>query len=275
MNLKNKLLAFLLCGIIALFFCFYSYTQIHSLTVTRYTVSIKNLPATFEGFTILQLSDLHSKNYGAAQEQLLELINKQNFDMVALTGDFVDKKDPSIEPSINLLKGLTDKPMFFVPGNHDWWTNFALQEPLKSLGVAILQNQAVKYIKDGEHIWILGVDDPYTDRDNLKGSLEQVDDSAAKILLAHAPNIYDEAIRSNIDLVLTGHTHGGQVRLPLVGAIVAPGQGFFPKLDYGLYAKNSTSMVINGGIGESALPIRFNSRPEIVLITLKKYANPS
>ncbi len=133
----------------------------------------------------------------------------------------------------------------------------------------ILENSNYKYVKGDEYIWIVGVDDPYLGKDNLDLAMEGIHDTLPRLLLAHAPNIFPAAIQSKIQLVMTGHTHGGQVRLPILGAIVAPGQGFFPEFDYGLFSSNSTKMVINGGLGESVLPIRFYNRPEIVLITLQ------
>jgi len=250
-------------------FISYMFFEVKNVAVTKYSIPISNLPSTLNGFTILHLTDLHSKEYGNDQKQLIDLINRYKFDMVAITGDFVDKGNPRTDPAINLIKGLTDKPIFFVPGNHEWWNNYKIKEQLISEGVLVLENSNHKYFKGEEHMWIIGVDDPYLGKDNLDLALEGIDDSSPRLLLAHAPNIYPSAIQSNIDLVMTGHTHGGQVRLPIIGAIVAPGQGFFPKLDYGLFSSNSTKMVINGGLGESVLPIRFHNRPEIVLITLE------
>ena len=246
----------------------YLYFDLHSIAVKRYTIAISKLPIEFQGFTILHLSDLHSKKYGDGQRYLIELINRQQFDAVAITGDLVDKSNPGMEPAIALVKGLQSKPLFFVPGNHEWWTNYEIKSPLKDHGVQILENGHFKYNIGNSHIWIMGVDDPYLGRDQLNMALEGVSDSVPKVLLAHAPNIFSKAVEANVDLVLVGHTHGGQIRLPLVGAVVAPGQGLFPKFDYGHFTSGSTNMIINGGLGESVLPIRFYNRPEIVLVTL-------
>lgn len=239
-----------------------------TIEVRKYTILIPNLPREFEGFNILHISDLHSKWLGHKQDYLLETINKYKFDIVAITGDLVDKRDPKMEPGLTLVEGLKKKPIFFVPGNHEWWSGYNVKEPLESLNVYILENTSFKFSKGDSHIWISGVDDPYLDRDDLDKCLLAIDDTEPTVLLAHAPNIFNKAIISKIPLVLVGHTHGGQVRLPLIGAIVAPGQGLFPKYDYGLYKSGNTNMVINGGLGESVLPIRFNMRPEIVLVTL-------
>lgn len=246
----------------------YLFFEVHSVAVKKYVIPIRNLPSAFDGFTILHLSDLHSKTFGENQKRLLDLISQFEFDMVAFTGDMDNKYGPDFKPGLELIQGLKHKPVYFVPGNHDWLTGYQFREQLLEIGVHILENKTEKLDINGEHIWILGVDDPYLGRDRLDEALSFVSDSAPKVLLAHAPNIYDLATQSGIDLILAGHTHGGQVRLPLIGAIVAPGQGFFPKYDYGLFSNGKTRMIITGGLGESVLPIRFHIMPEIVLIKL-------
>lgn len=246
----------------------YSLSENSTIAVRRHTVQIPNLPREFEGFNILHISDLHSKWFGDKQEYLLETINEHKFDIVVITGDLVNKRDPKVEPAISLIEGLKEKSIFFVPGNHEWLSGYTIKEPLESLGVHILENISFKFGKGNSHIWISGVDDPYLGKDDLNKCLSQIDDNEPNILLAHAPNIFNKASMLKIPLVLVGHTHGGQVRLPLIGAIVAPGQGLFPKYDYGRFNSQNTIMIINGGLGESVLPIRFNIQPEIVLISL-------
>ena len=266
--MKNVLLsrrAFIFGGIGAVSYLFF---DIHSIAVKRYTIPIPKLPNEFDGFTILHLTDLHSKEYGNGQKRLLNLINRQSYDIVVITGDLVDKSDPNLEPAMALVRSLSSTPVFFVPGNHEWWTGFRIKSQLEAEGVILLKNTAFKFEKGSSHIWILGVDDPYLGRDKLDGAVSEVKDIRPKVLLAHAPNIFPSAVKSNVELVLVGHTHGGQVRLPLVGAIVVPGQELFPKFDYGQFTSSSTNMIINGGLGESVLPVRFFNRPEIVLVKL-------
>jgi predicted MPP superfamily phosphohydrolase len=245
----------------------YWYFELNSVAVKRYTVKIKDLPPQFDGFTILHLTDLHSKEYGTNQKGLLALINKQEYDLVAITGDLVDQNNSVVDPAIDLIKNLK-KPIYFVPGNHDWWTNYTSREPLLSHGVHILENKSEKIVKGEKHIWLIGVDDPFTGRDDLDKAFQTVNDQMPRLLLAHAPKIYPAAIKKEIDLVLVGHTHGGQVRIPFVGAISVPGQGWFPEFDYGVFQSGTTTMIINGGLGESMLPLRIHNRPEIVLVTL-------
>jgi len=247
----------------------YSFAETKAIAITRYSIRINNLPPFFKGFTILHLSDLHSKWFGAGQDRLLEEIKKHRYDMVAITGDLIDKDNPDPEPGLQLVKNLTDKPIYFVPGNHEWWSGYHIRESLLKHGVKVLENRAEKFELGQQYIWVLGVDDPYLGRDDIQQAMTDVEERPPKILLAHAPGIYERAINSKIDLVLVGHTHGGQIRIPLIGALVAPGQGLFPEFVYGLYTTGSTKMIISNGLGESVLPIRFNASPEIALITLE------
>lgn len=248
----------------------YSLFEVRRLKAVRYTVVIKDLPRGLDGLTILHLSDLHDKEFGEKQEALVSLINRQHFDLVAVTGDLVNRKKPRVQPGLDLIRQLRGKPVFFVPGNHDWWTGFEYRDRLAGAGARVLVNEAERLRINGEHLWVVGVDDPFLRRDDLDGALSEVTDaSAPRILLAHAPRIFEDAARAGVDLVLAGHTHGGQVRLPLIGALITPGGGFFPKFDYGEYTTGKTTMIITGGLGESHLPIRFNIPPEIVLVTLK------
>ena len=182
-----------------------------SIAVRKYTIRISNLPQEYEGFTILHLSDLHSKWFGDEQKYLLKTINQEQFDLVAITGDLVNKTDPKLEPGLELIKGLKDKPVFFVPGNHEWWSGYKMREPLLSLGVHILENHSFKLKKGHKHLWLTGVDDPYSGRDDLEKSLTNIDDDGPIILLAHAPEIFPKGVKSKIDLILVGHTHGGQI----------------------------------------------------------------
>lgn len=248
----------------------YIYVETYSIEVKHYTIPIEGLPEKFEGFTILHITDLHSKRFGEKQENLLGIISKQQFDIIALTGDLIDKGRAEPEPTAELLEGLNHSEIYFVPGNHEHKTDYEnFKEIFHSHEVTILENRAVKYGTDDSHLWLLGVDDPYLGLARLDKALEGVTSGAPLILLAHAPGIYAEAVKKDIDLLLVGHTHGGQIRVPFFGAVYVSGQGFPPKFDYGIFPSNSTHMVINAGLGESVIPFRFNMRPEVVLITLE------
>lgn len=253
----------------------YLYLERLSLALRRYQVGIKNLPGAFEGFTILHLSDLHDKEFGSGAEELIELVRQERFDMVALTGDLVRGDRPLFTPALELvagLKALGPRPIFSVLGNHDWRLNRGQEfnERLRDAGVGVLTNRSELIEKGKDRLRVVGVDDPVTQRDRLEHALRDVDGEVPRLLLAHSPQIFPQAIEKGMDLLLVGHTHGGQIRIPVLGAPYVPRMGFFPPWDYGLYHSGTSTMIVSGGLGESGLPVRFNIRPELSLITLRR-----
>jgi uncharacterized protein len=257
----------------------YLYVESHSLALRRYLVAIRDLPPAFAGFTILHLSDLHDKEFGNAGEELISLIRQESFDMVALTGDLVNGERPRLTPALDLVAGLQaiwGRPIFSVCGNHDWRLGRApeFNDRLGEAGVQVLSNSSTLLERGKDRIWIVGVDDPVTSRDRLDLALRETDNRSPRLLLSHSPQIYPQAITTGMDLILSGHTHGGQIRIPMLGAAYVPKMGFFPAWDYGLFNDGATTLIVSGGLGESALPIRFNMRPELALITLQCSPEP-
>lgn len=251
----------------------YLYYQKTSVAVRRYEVPVRNLPRSFEGFTILQLTDLHDKEFGAQGADLIELMSGLSFDMVALTGDLVVGEDPSLLPALELVRGIrsfSGSPIFSVSGNHEWGLEHAplFNRKLAAEGVRVLSNQATFLERGKERLFVAGVDDPVTKRDRLESTLSETDANFPRVLLAHSPHPFEQAVQAGVEVVLAGHTHGGQVRFPLVGAAYVPSMGYFPRYDYGLYRRGKTTMIVNAGLGESFVPVRFNVRPEVVLATL-------
>ena len=172
-------------------------------------------------------------------------------------------------------------PVYYVTGNHEAsLSNYSeFQMNLVALGVGVLENQAVQLEQDGERITLIGLSDPnFTIRGDMFGEvpamvatkLENLLDteSGYNILLSHRPELFETYVNCGVDLVFSGHAHGGQFRLPFVGRLIAPNQGLFPQYDAGLYADGNTNMVVSRGIGNSIIPFRFNNRPEIVLVEL-------
>jgi uncharacterized protein len=251
----------------------YLYLERLAVAVRRYRVQVAGLPASFEGFTILHLSDLHEKRFGTGAEDLVRLIRHERFDIVAMTGDFVVGDDPVLTPALELISGIrsvADAPFYSVCGNHDWMLERGneLNERLASAGVRVISNRSAAIDRGRERLWILGVDDPVTHRDRLHQALRGTDRDRPRLLLSHSPHPFHQAVENGVDLMLAGHTHGGQVRLPLIGATFVPSMGFFPRFDYGMFRSRKTSLIVSGGLGESGLPIRFNIRPEVSLVTL-------
>ena len=142
----------------------------------------------------------------------------------------------------------------------------------------ILENQKVQITREGESITIMGIDDPSFQEDYLFGDSESVarqaitdlqnESDGYTILLSHRPELFDLYVETEMDLVFSGHAHGGQFHLPFIGGLVAPNQGLFPKYDAGLFSEGSTTMIVSRGVGNSIIPIRFNNRPEIIVATL-------
>lgn len=143
-----------------------------------------------------------------------------------------------------------------------------------SAGVIVLHDESIVIEKDGQTIQMIGIDDPdfsYIAADKIVSTkLETMDiKEGFTLMLSHRPELFDSYVENEIDLVLSGHAHGGQVRIPLIGGLIAPDQGLFPKYDAGVYSEGNTTMVVSRGIGNSVIPIRINNRPEIVLIELQ------
>ena len=149
---------------------------------------------------------------------------------------------------------------------------------MEAAGVTVLDDAQVKFEVSGESITVIGVNDPAFHADYLMGDTEVInqklaelaaEDSGFTILLSHRPELFETYVDHDMNLVLTGHAHGGQFRLPLIGGLIAPNQGLFPKYDAGLYSEGGTNMIVSRGLGNSIIPFRFNNRPEVVLIELE------
>lgn len=236
-----------------------------------YSIESCRIPKAFDGFTITQISDLHSKK---VNDNLYKLIDG---DIVVFTGDIVDKSDNDTFYVIDTINKITKNiPAYYVTGNHEA-ANLRIYSLVEryAKNVHFLHNEEV-FIKKGDAaIKIIGLDDlefSYLTQSKLPelpdDRLQNFDMSDYTVALSHSPNNIETFAKYNPDLVLSGHTHGGQFRLPVIGAIYAPGQGLFPKYDKGYYHINDTDLVISGGIGCSRLPIRVNCPAEINNIVL-------
>lgn len=241
------------------------------------TVKIKSdkLPESFLGYRIVHVSDLHNAVFGKENEKLVSLIESASPDIIAITGDMIDSRSTNVDVALDLAEKLVQTaPCYYVTGNHEARKNAEfkkLEKGLEGLGVTVLRNEKVYIERGDEELTLIGIDDPtFTSSvsENLS-SLCQEDDGFT-VLLAHRPELFEIYTENNVDLALCGHAHGGQFVLPFVGGLVAPGQGFFPKYDSGLYEKDGTNMVVSRGIGNSIIPIRFNNRPEVVLVEFER-----
>ena len=253
-----------------------------ALEVNEYEVVSDRIPQGFEGFRIAQVSDLHNAEFGEGNEKLIQLLSQTDPDIIVLTGDLIDSRHTDIEIALDFARqAIKLAPVYYVSGNHEARVREYedLKMGLAEAGVVILENQNVQITREGESITLMGIDDPSFQEDYLFGDSESVarqaiddlqnESEGYTILLSHRPELFDLYVDTGMDLVFSGHAHGGQFRLPFVGGLVAPNQGFFPKYDAGQFNEENTTMIVSRGVGNSIIPIRFNNRPEIVLVTLR------
>lgn len=279
-KIKKRIL-FTLIAIITLVFFFYF--QNNSIVITESTIDSKRIPAGFNDYKIVQLSDLHSKTYGNRQNVLVKKVSKTKPDLIVFTGDLVDSKNYNEETSLDLMRELIPiAPIYFVTGNHEWWSGKfdILEKELNDIGVKVLRNTNNVITKGHEKIQIIGIDDPaYVNDSNtersiteaaIENSVEEMEDDDFKILLSHRPEFFSIYSKYGIDVVFSGHAHGGQVRIPFVGGLIAPNQGFLPKYTAGKHDLDNTSMFVNRGLGNSIIPLRVFNRPEIIVLTLSR-----
>lgn len=244
-----------------------------AVQVSTYTVSSAKLPREFEGYRIAQVSDLHNAEFGPGQGRLLGRLREANPHMIALTGDLVDSHKTDTALALDFARqAVAIAPTYYVTGNHEAWLGEGLEpflEQLEATGVIILRDRALELEHGGSSITLAGVDDPDAASAPLSQRLEGlVGKEDYEILLAHRPESLKTYAGAGADLVLSGHAHGGQVRLPLVGGLVAPGQGLFPDYDAGVYQEGEMTLAVSRGLGNSLIPVRVNNRPELVLLTL-------
>ncbi len=254
-----------------------------ALTVSRITVRGARIPAGFDGFRIAQVSDLHDAEFGEGNEKLLDMLAECEPDIIVMTGDLIDANRTDIDLTLRFAEGAVDiAPVYYVTGNHEgavmeYWI---LREGMAAFGVNILSDRVCRLTRGGDTLLLAGLDDPnFATREEInEGFPAMIENKLARlingsdeytVLLAHRPEYIDSYIAGGADLVLSGHAHGGQIRLPFIGGLAAPGQGLFPKYDAGLYSVGGSDMIVSRGLGNSLFPLRVNNRPEIVLITLE------
>lgn len=253
-----------------------------ALEVNTYTVIGSRIPKGFSGFRIAQISDLHNASFGENNERLLSLLEEAQPDMIAITGDLIDSRRTDVEVALRFAReAVKIAPCYYVTGNHEARVSVyaELKAGLEAAGVTVLENEKVTIQRSGEEITVLGVDDPSFLADYLFGDAAEVTEQALAelaaeedsytVLLAHRPELFQVYADSGVDLVFSGHAHGGQFRIPLIGGLVAPNQGFFPQYDSGLHTQGSTNMLVSRGLGNSIVPLRINNRPEIVVAVLQ------
>ena len=278
---KKRIIVLAVVAAVLLAFVIWTAWGNTALELNTYTISSDKLPEAFDGYRIAHVSDLHNAEMGKSNEKLLDMMREAEPDSIAITGDIIDSRNTDVEIALEFTKAAMEiAPCYYVTGNHEARVSEydELKEGLIEQGVVVLDDERIEIELSGETIALLGVNDPSFETDYLfgdsetvmKNRLQEISDAENKftILLSHRPELFEIYADNNVDLVLSGHAHGGQFRLPFVGGLVAPNQGLFPKYDAGLYTEENTNMIVSRGIGNSILPFRFNNRPEVILIEL-------
>lgn len=265
-----KIIFIFVIAVIAVIYLYWGNTKIG---VTNITVTSENIPDEFNGFKIVHISDLHNAEFGDGQKDLIGKIEAQDADIIVITGDMIDSRRTDVDKAVELITGLGNKiPVYYVTGNHESRVREynELESKLIENGVTVLKNESVKIEKDGSFINIIGVDDPSfgMSANDIFHTVSELKTDGYDVLLSHRPELFETYCESGAELVLCGHAHGGQVRIPFAGGLVAPNQGLFPEYTAGSYKSGSTEMIVSRGLGNSIIPLRVNNPPELVVITL-------
>jgi hypothetical protein len=252
-----------------------------ALSIERVEVEIAGLPPEFGGFTIAHITDIHGRRLDPAGA-LVAAVRAAGPDIIVATGDFVDGSLSELGRVTPLIRALREvAPVYAVSGNHDYragWPSVAAA--LRECGVVVLENDHVSLVRGPVQLILAGVSDPTTRRHDLGAAVPQ-DSAAPVILLAHGPALHQRlrdgedaepelALLDAVSLTVAGHTHGGQIKLPLIGAVTnASGRPFPRSYIQGLSWEGSGWLYISRGLGYTILPVRFLSRPELAIVTLR------
>lgn len=247
------------------------------LEVNRHSLVSEKIPAPFDNYKIVHLSDLHNEAYGPNQQALIDKILAEDPDLIVISGDSVDRYTGDWANSLTVLEELAKvKPVYFSTGNHEYWTSIHKDAAaiLAETGAVYLKNESLWIEKEGQQISLSGIDDPwyFQEQGGFRNMLLQMGQDLPEgfhMLISHRPERQDQYIEAGFDLAFTGHAHGGQIRLPFTQGLIAPNQGLFPKLTTGLHEKSGKHLMVSRGLGNPLKYPRFFNAPEIVVITLK------
>lgn len=253
----------------------WGYYQNHHIVVTEYTYQNDKIDEELDGYTIVQVSDLHNQSFGFNEKTLIKKIETAEPDIIVVTGDTIDSAHGSYKRSLDFLKEINKlAPVYFITGNHEKWLEKkkpekinAFYKEIEEAGINIIDNETVKIC---DTFYLIGLADDELGGSKLRELTENLPKDSLKILLAHEPKYYDNYSAYDMDLVLTGHVHGGQFIIPGMGGFVSPEFTFFPELYEGEHIYGDTTMIISRGLGNSLIPLRINNYPELVVIKLNK-----
>lgn len=267
---KRLVILFVIMIVFGIFFWF----ENHHLVASEYDIVSEKVGADLDGYRIVQISDLHNALFGNANEKLIVKIIEEKPDIIVITGDIVDSNHTRMEVALSFVEAAARIcPVYYVTGNHEYWLLKTEQQRLFSgitnAGATLLYNEGIVIEQGADKFVLLGLDDQDLMTDKLGVLMSQVKEDQLSLLLAHEPQYIDHYAEFGVDVVMAGHAHGGQFRLPFIGAVVAPDQGFHPTYTQGLYEEKDTKMIVSRGLGNSVIPVRLFNDPEIVTVTLK------
>ena len=257
--------------------------QNKKLKVRKTTLKFDKLPQAFDNFKIAQVSDIHCDRVGHSDLSFIKKIKDFNPDIIVITGDVLDSYNNDMDIAYNILSQLAIiAPCYFVSGNHELRLPEEYEQLInimKKLNITYMNNSNLLITKNNESINLVGVEDYnfFKNEDNLNHRANFIETLKElyspdhfNILLSHRPEKFPIYADLKYELIFSGHAHGGQWRLPFIGGIFSPSQGFFPKYTNGNYVLEDSTIIVSQGLGNSSFPIRINNRIELVLATLKK-----
>lgn len=281
--MKRKKTRIILAVVILIVTVAYLFWQNNAIEVSYFNYYDASIPESFDGYKIVQVSDLHNKDFG---NQLINKVTDEDPDIIVVTGDVIDRNRTDIPVAVEAMSYLMEiAQVYFVTGNHEIASGVYadLQEEMSRIGVIDLDNATEIIEIDGMAIGMIGIEDPlFLLLEDIEaiGSAElliqlrieellEETDTEFNILLSHRAELMDLYSKTGVDLSFTGHAHGGQIRLPFMGGLFSPSQGFFPAYTSGVYEQTDTTMIVSRGLGNSIIPFRINNRPELVVVTLQ------
>jgi predicted MPP superfamily phosphohydrolase len=271
-KIKNKKLVIMF--IVIVFIIIFCIWENNDIVVSNYDYKTEKISDDLDGYKIAQISDLHNKEFGKNQKRLLQILKDEDPNLIVITGDVVDSRHTDIDVALEFVKGAVDiAPVYYVTGNHEYWLINddwdKLMQGLEQYGDIILDNEVIE-MGNVDRFYLIGLNDNNLSGDTLNKLCSDLDSDKLQIVLAHEPQYLNNYSEAEVDLVLSGHAHGGQFRLPFIGGLVAPDQGFFPKYTSGTFIENDTTMIVSRGLGNSIVPIRVFNRPEVVIVKLQR-----
>ncbi len=274
---RHRLLKFLLLLLLCAAFLRWSN---HSLEVERVSFSSSRLPAGFDGCVIVQLSDLHGALFGENNRDLLDRVRAEGPDYIFLTGDLLDQYRRTPQSyAVDLGRALAEiAPTYFVTGNHEWALRDVgeLKDRLEEAGVAVLSNEYTVLERGGDAIVLAGIDDPngYADQktpEELASEVREAFGDPFWLLLAHRNNYFaPQYSLLGADLVISGHGHGGLIRLPFTDGLISVERTLLPSYTAGFYEENGARLFVSRGLGNSGRTFRLFNRPEVAVLTLER-----